>query len=128
MSTRAVYMLLQYEHPQKPARLGTISTTDSNGIAGLRRTARLGRAHRGVSDQACSWSVQNNIAEGNARRGRADRHRLFNVALSSLAEVDSMLATIPVLYSVDQSVLDSVEVLRRQITAGVLAMIKRGRK
>jgi four helix bundle protein len=72
--------------------------------------------------------VQNNIAEGNARRGRADRHRLFNVALSSLAEVDSMLATIPVLYSVDQSVLDSVEVLRRQITAGVLAMIKRGRK
>jgi len=75
-----------------------------------------------------AWSVQNNIAEGNARRGRAERHRFFNIALSSLAEVDSMLGSLPELYPIDQATLDSAEVLRKQITAGVLAMIKKGRK
>jgi len=74
-----------------------------------------------------AWSVQNNIAEGNARTGRADRRRFFNIALSSLAEVDSMLGSLPELYSIDQATLDSAEVLRKQITAGVLAMSKRGR-
>ena len=75
-----------------------------------------------------AWSVQNNIAEGNVRRGRAERHRFFNIALSSLAEVDSMLGSLPELYPIDQATLDSAEVLRKQITAGVLAMIKNGRK
>jgi len=74
-----------------------------------------------------AWSVQNNIAEGNARMGRADRQRFFNIALISLAEVDSMLGTIPTVRHVDRGILDKAEVLRKQITAGVLAMSKRGR-
>ena len=75
-----------------------------------------------------AWSVQNNIAEGNSRRGRAERHRYFNVALSSLAEVDSMLGTLATINRIDQSVLDDAETLRRQITAGLLAMVKKGRR
>ena len=58
-----------------------------------------------------AWSVQNNIAEGNARMGRADRQRFFNIAVRH----------------VDRGILDKAEVLRKQITAGVLAMSKRGR-
>jgi four helix bundle protein len=75
-----------------------------------------------------AWSVQNNIAEGNARRGRTERHGYFNVALSSLAEVDSMLGTISMICKTDHSLLKEAETLRRQITTGVLAMVKNGRK
>ena len=75
-----------------------------------------------------AWSVQNNIAEGNSRRGRVERHRYFNMALSSLAEVDSMLGTMSVINKTDESLLSEAEALRRQITAGLLAMVRNGRK
>lgn len=37
-------------------------------------------------------SISANIAEGNARQYDKDRARFFNIALSNLAEVDSLLA------------------------------------
>ena len=128
MSTRAVYMLLQYEHPQK-LQVWELSQQLIVTVYRVCHALPSSEGHIAESQiKRATWSVQNNIAEGNSRRGLADRHRFFNVALSCLAEVDSMLGTIPVLYHIDQSILDSAEVLRRQITAGVLAMIKRGRK
>src|SRR5208337_1301405 len=37
-------------------------------------------------------SISANIAEGNSRQFENDRKRFFNIALSSLSEVDSLLA------------------------------------
>ena|ERR1700690_1861929 len=48
----------------------------------------------GLCDQLrrASVSISANIAEGNARHGTNDRKRFFNIALSSLAEIDSLLS------------------------------------
>ena len=74
------------------------------------------------------WSVPNNIAEGNAKRGKAERRRFYDAALGSLAEVDSMVGTLPDLYEVDPNLIAKVEQLRRQITAGIFHMLRRGRQ
>ena len=74
-----------------------------------------------------AWSVQNNIAEGNAKRGRAERRRFFDVALGSLAEVDSMAGTLPRIFPLDAKILEEVEVARREITAGLIRMLRNGR-
>lgn len=74
-----------------------------------------------------AWSVQNNIAEGNARLGRAERRHFFDMSLSSLAEVDSMVQTLPRVHQVDDSYGTQIEIYRRQITSGLFAMIRKGR-
>jgi four helix bundle protein len=74
-----------------------------------------------------AWSVQNNIAEGNARLGKAERRHFFDMSLSSLGEVDSMAQTLPRVHRVGSEHLDSIESCRRQITSGLFAMIRRGR-
>jgi four helix bundle protein len=40
-------------------------------------------------------SVALNLAEGNARNGRADRRKFFNIALASLREVQSVMRLEP---------------------------------
>lgn len=79
-------------------------------------TAQLRRA---------AWSVANNIAEGNGRKGNQGRRRFFDVSLGSLAEVDSMIATLVDLYDLDPECTTEIEVLRRTITAGLVAILKR---
>jgi four helix bundle protein len=46
-----------------------------------------------------AWSVQDNIAEGNAKLGRREMRRFFDASIGSLAEIDSMVITLPDLYS-----------------------------
>jgi len=66
-----------------------------------------------------AWSVANNIAEGNARRGRGELRQFLNVAIGSLAEVDGMVDTLPDLYPLDEQNLAAIEVLRQEITRGL---------
>jgi four helix bundle protein len=73
-----------------------------------------------------AWSVQNHIAEGSATRGRSERHRVFGVALVSLAEVDSMVSTLARIYAVDRAQRARVARLRRCIRAGLVALIGSG--
>jgi four helix bundle protein len=42
-----------------------------------------------------AWSVPNNIAEGNARRGRPQLLQFLNCALGSLGEIASMMRVLP---------------------------------
>ncbi len=74
-----------------------------------------------------AWSVLNNIAEGHAKLGRKERRRFFDVALGSLAEIDAMVVTLPDIYGVEKSLIDSVRDARVGITHGLFAMIKTGR-
>ena len=74
-----------------------------------------------------AWSVQNNIAEGHARRGAAELRRFLDVSLASLAEVDSMLGKLSELYHINTDILDEAESLRRAITKLLFAMIRRRR-
>jgi len=39
--------------------------------------------------------VLNNLSEGNAKLGRAERRRFLDIAIGSLAEVDGMLGVLP---------------------------------
>jgi hypothetical protein len=54
--------------------------------------------------------------------------RFFDYALASPAEVDSMRCTLPTLYPLDETSLREVDELRWKITAGVFALLKRGRR
>ena len=74
-----------------------------------------------------AWSVLNNIAEGHAKLGRKERRRFFDVALGSLAEIDAMVTTLPDIYDVEKSLIDSIGNTRVGITHGLFAMLKTGR-
>ena len=71
-----------------------------------------------------AWSVQNNIAEGNAKLGSRERRRFFDVAIGSLAEVDSMIATVFDIYRIDDSLLQQFENLRREINGRLFSVLK----
>jgi len=71
-----------------------------------------------------AWSVSNNIAEGNARRGRAQLHQFLNRAIGSLAEVDSMVRILPDLYPIDQQRVATIEDLRIQLTRGLFGLLR----
>ncbi len=92
--------------------------------------AKLPRDERFVAAMQlmrAAWSVPNNVAEGNARRGARERRRFFDIALGSLAEVDSIIATLDDVYGLDSELIDRVEELRRRITAGLFGMMRNGR-
>ena len=74
-----------------------------------------------------AWSVQNNIAEGNAKLGMRERRRYLDIALGSLAEVDSMIVTLPELYTLDDRWLATFEALRPELTAGIFGMLRHQR-
>ena len=90
-------------------------------------TAKLPKDERFVcvSQLRAAWSVQNNIAEGNAKRGNREMRRFFDIALGSLAEVDSMIATLPDIYETNSDVISGIEGMRRAITCGIFKIIKR---
>ncbi len=71
-----------------------------------------------------AWSVQNNIAEGNAKRGRPELRRFLDISIGSLAEIDSMIDTLPRIYELDCATLRSVDSLRKRINAGIFRMLK----
>jgi four helix bundle protein len=71
-----------------------------------------------------AWSVSNNIAEGNARRGRAQLHQFLNCAIGSLAEVDSMVRILGDLYTIDQRRRATIDDLRIRITRGLFGLLR----
>jgi four helix bundle protein len=73
-----------------------------------------------------AWSVQNNIAEGYAKLGRKERRRFFDIAIGSLAEIDSMTCTLGDLYEIEEEEVNRIERLRAEINGGVFAMLRRG--
>ena len=75
-----------------------------------------------------AWSVQNNIAEGNAKLGRPEMRRLFDVAIGSLAEVDAMLTTLGDLYPLDPVLVAEASNLRQSITGRLFAMLRTRRR
>ncbi|MBI3982438.1 MAG: four helix bundle protein [Gemmatimonadetes bacterium] len=75
-----------------------------------------------------AWSVPTNIAEGNAKRGRGELRRYLDCALGSLGEVDTWLAGLGDLYKLDGESVVEIEDLRRRITAGIFAVLRRGRQ
>jgi len=70
------------------------------------------------------WSVHNNIAEGNARRGRGERRRFFDWAIGSLAEASAMIDTLGLLYPLDPTLVAEVEELRKALNGGLFAMLR----
>lgn len=56
-------------------------------------------------------SVSTNIAEGNSRQSVNDRKRFFNIAFSSLSEVDSLIA---LSVELGYTVLDGEEIIKKQ--------------
>ncbi|MDH4043035.1 MAG: four helix bundle protein [Gemmatimonadota bacterium] len=70
------------------------------------------------------WSVSNNIAEGNARRGRAQLHQFLNCAIGSLAEVDSMVRILPDLYAINQQRIATIDRLRIETTRGRFGLLR----
>ena len=96
-------------------------------VACYELTSKLPPQERYVADpqlRRAAWSVQNNIAEGNARLGPAERRRFFDCSLASLAEIDSMIGTLGRLYSLDTELVSRINRLRFDITAGIFAVLK----
>lgn len=81
----------------------------------------------GVSAQLrrAAWSVQNNIAEGNARLGRRELRHFIDISIGSLAEVDSICGTLPDIHEVDPARLAQVEALRARINRGLFGLLRR---
>ena len=72
-----------------------------------------------------AWSVQNNIAEGYAKRGVGELRRFFDSSLASLAEVDSMSAKLADLYAIEPTIVDAIEMKRRAITKLLFDILRR---
>ena len=71
-----------------------------------------------------AWSIPNNIAEGNARRGRAQLAQFLNCAIGSLGEVDSMMGILPDLYPLDPQRVVAIDKLRIMVTRGIFRMMR----
>ena len=71
-----------------------------------------------------AWSVLNNISEGNAKLGRAERRRFLDIAIGSLAEIDGMLGVLPDIYSIDAASITEFENLRIKINHGLFHMLR----
>ena len=99
-------------------------------VVAYRVTARLPAGERYIVTpqlRRAAWSVPNNIAEGNAKKGQRERRRFYDMALGSLAEIDSVMGTLPRIHNVDPELVAEVERLRRLITAGLFGMLRHGR-
>lgn len=75
-----------------------------------------------------AWSVHNNIAEGNAKLGQAERRRFFDIAIGSLAELDAMVTTLGDLYRLEPSVVAEIADLRHSINGRLFGMLRGHRR
>ena len=94
-------------------------------IYGLTRT--LPRDERFVTVpqlRRAAWSVTNNIAEGNARRGRPQLSQFLNCALGSLGEIDAMMSVLPDLHTVPPARIAAIDSLRIRVTRGIFRMMR----
>jgi four helix bundle protein len=71
-----------------------------------------------------AWSVLNNLAEGNAKLGRAERRRFLDIAIASLAEVDGIIGVLPDVYPIDDRFAEEFGNLRMRINHGLFAMLR----
>jgi len=71
-----------------------------------------------------AWSVLNNLSEGNAKLGRAERRRFLDIAIGSLAEVDGILGVLPDIYTIDTATIGEFEDLRMKINHGLFHMLR----
>jgi four helix bundle protein len=71
-----------------------------------------------------AWSVVNNIAEGNAKLGARELRRFLDIALGSLAELDSMLVVLGDLYQLDEETRTRINTLRIDITGKIFALLR----
>lgn len=71
-----------------------------------------------------AWSVQNNIAEGSAKLGRRGMRRFFDISIGSLAEIDSMVVTLPRLYNVNGPLVVGIDWLRQSICRGLFGILR----
>lgn len=72
-----------------------------------------------------AWSVHNNIAEGYAKLGQAERRRFFDIAIGSLAELDAMVTTLGDLYPLEPAVVAEIADLRHSINGRLFAILRR---
>jgi four helix bundle protein len=68
--------------------------------------------------------VLNNLSEGNAKLGRAERRRFLDIAIGSLAEVDGMLGVLPDIYAIEPAAIQDFESLRVRINHGLFHMLR----
>jgi len=71
-----------------------------------------------------AWSVLNNLSEGNAKLGRAERRRFLDIAIGSLAEVDGIFGVLPDIYPVEAGAVEAFEGLRMKINHGLFHMLR----
>jgi four helix bundle protein len=71
-----------------------------------------------------AWSVSSNIAEGNAKLGRRELRRYLDSAIGSLAEIDSMVATLPDVHSIAPVLCDEVDHLRRDTARAIYGLLR----
>jgi four helix bundle protein len=71
------------------------------------------------------WSIPANIAEGNAKLGRGELRKYLDCALGSLGELDTWVTGLGDLYALNTELVREIDSLRRQITAGIVAILRR---
>jgi four helix bundle protein len=108
-----------WQHSRKLVRLVYQLTTSLPSSERFVAVPQLRRA---------AWSVHNNIAEGNAKLGRPELRRFFDMAIGSLAEIDAMVTTLGDLYELDQRLVAEIQDLRHSINGRLFAMLKTRRR
>lgn len=68
-------------------------------------------------------SVPSNISEGAARRSEAERHRFFEIARSSLVEIDTQIEISLELEYLDRGEIEELTQLANQVFAMLSAMM-----
>ena len=98
-------------------------------VYGLTKTLPIEEKYVASSQiRRAAWSVTNNIAEGNAKRGRPEMRRFLDIAIGSLAEIDGMVAGLETLYQLDQVRVKRIYELRSAVNHGIFMLLrKRGR-
>ena len=67
----------------------------------------------------------NNIAGGNATLGRRELRRYLDSAIGSLAEIDSMVTTLPDVHALDPDLGAEVDRLRRDTARALYGLLRK---
>jgi len=71
-----------------------------------------------------AWSVPNNIAEGNAKFGPRELRKYLDIAIGSLAEIDSMVTILPDVQKVDPVILRRVGDARCEAARSIYRLLR----